>query len=145
MCFVLGLCVVLYLVFVLAGPVIDREMYLLRATPHIWRKTGQALNQFDILRLVSMGAQPGPQPQDLLDHRTSAAPPFTHTIYLHTTRSARSSTYTIRRLSSPTAASATHLKPVGRELRAMLKFQFPRLNNAAICFRLAWDVFHCPG
>jgi hypothetical protein len=87
-----------------------------------------------------MGAQPGPQPQDLRDHRTSAAPHFTHTIYLHTTHSARSSTYTIRRLSSPTAASATHLKPVGRELRAMLKFQFPRLNNEAICFRLACDV-----
>jgi hypothetical protein len=79
--------------------------------PHTGKKTGQAINRFDILHLVSMGAQPGPQPQDLRHHRASAAPHFSHTIYLHTTLSARSSTYTIRRQSSSTAASATQLKP----------------------------------
>ena len=43
MCFVLGLCVVLYLVFVLAGPVINREMYLLRATRTFGKKTDKLL------------------------------------------------------------------------------------------------------
>ena len=37
-CALFSVCVVLYLVFVLAGPVIDREMYLLRATRTFGKK-----------------------------------------------------------------------------------------------------------
>ena len=108
MCALLSLCCSLS--FVVADPSAGKCVCCGPPT-HLAKQTGQAINGFDILHLFSMGAQPGPQPQDLRHHRASAAPHFSHTIYLHTTLSARSSTYTIRRLSSSTAASATQLKP----------------------------------
>ena len=108
--------------------------------PHIWQKTDKLLINLTYCVWFLWARSQG-HSHKIYVIIERARPHISPTPYSYTqTHSARSSTYTIRRLSSPTAASATHLKPVGRELRAMLKFQFPRLNNEAICFRLACDV-----
>ena len=79
-CFALGLSVVLYLAFVLAGPSMTGTCMCCGPPANLAKQTGQAINRFDMLRMASMGALPGPQPQDLRDHRTSAGPHFTHTL-----------------------------------------------------------------
>ena len=84
-----------------------------------------------------MGAQPGPQPQDLRHHRASAAH-ISPTPYNCTQPSAHDL--------QPVQLDDYHrarqpprriLSQLGSELRAILKLQFPRLNKEAIGFGLA--------
>jgi hypothetical protein len=133
----LGLCVLLYLVLSWRTRHCSGNVSV-AGHPHMAKQTGQAINRFDILHLVSMGAQPGPQPQDLRHHRASAAPHFTHTIYVHTQPSAHDlQPIQLDDYHPARPPPRRNLSQLGRELRAMLKFQFPRLNNEAIGFGLA--------
>ena len=58
-CFALGLSVVLYLAFV---PSMTGKCMCCGPPANLAKQTGQAINRFDMLRMASMGALPGPHP-----------------------------------------------------------------------------------